>query len=99
MPLRLLLSGVIDHVLELVSIWLIDRMRRTSEPRTLLAANDHCRSGPPPTMPSFRGNAESMGSDILSKALRWLVDPDVSVQLSWWAQSPGKPLMYRFAKE
>src|SRR2546421_12840770 len=44
MPLRLLRSGVIDHVPWLVSIWLVDGARGMSEPRTPLAVNEHCRS-------------------------------------------------------
>src|SRR2546421_4709703 len=45
MPLRLVRSGVIDHVLWLISIQLVDSARRMGEPRTPLAVNDHCRSG------------------------------------------------------
>jgi hypothetical protein len=44
-PLRLLRSGLINHVSWLVSIWLVDSARRMGEPRTLLAVNDHYRSG------------------------------------------------------
>jgi hypothetical protein len=46
MPLRLLRSGVIDHVpLGSFLFWLVDSARRMGEPRTPLAVDGHCRSG------------------------------------------------------
>src|SRR2546421_3942540 len=98
MPLRLLRSGVIDHVPWLVSIWLVDGARRMSEPRTPLAVNEHCRSRghrqcrPSAVMQRAGTRHSSQGSKMARSSL-------VRVLSSLgWAQSPGKPLLYRFAE-
>ena len=98
MPLRSLRSGVIDHVPWLVSIWLVDSARRMGEPRTPLAANDHCRSGghrqcrPSAVMQRAGARHSPQGSKMAGSILM-----RVSSSLGG-AQSPGKPLLYRFAE-
>src|SRR2546423_3575403 len=98
MPLRLLRSGVIDHVPWLVSIWLVDSARRTGEPRTPLAVNDHCRSGgnrqyyPSAEMQRVGSRHSPQGSKMARSIL-----VRMSSSLGW-AQSPDKPLLYQFAE-
>jgi hypothetical protein len=86
------------HVLWLVSIWLADSARRIGKSRTPLAANDHCRRGPTDNAP-LHGDAESGAPTFSPGALGW---PDRSWcerrALFGRAQSPDKPLLYRFAE-
>ena len=95
MPLRLLRSGVIDHVPWHVSIWLVDSARRMGEPRTPLAVNDHCRSGShrqcrPSAVMQRVGARHSPQSSEMARSILVRVSSPLG-----WAQSPGKPLLYR----
>ena len=94
-PLRLLRSGVIDHVPWRVSIWLVDGARGMNEPRTPLAVNDHCRSGShrqcrPSAVMQRVGARHSPQSSEMARSILVRVSSPLG-----WAQSPGKPLLYQ----